>query len=286
MNQQNSEFEISGIQLRESKTQPRVSMSREIGEAQIVHTIFGKAKVRIIRKHDKMRRALWWAGVAGAAAIAAVVWQQGWFAPPAESLQSADALPAASPEAKSSVAASPAEDSLFPAASSVIGATNAPAEPAFQTLPQKLIAQQANEIRAAEKAAMSAMEQNKPAVIARQKPAANPPLPAAAQAEPVAPKAVIAKPRPAVPQPGMEGKPTAAPLAGNAMKNPAGALPPAKPMPVAPATASTATHLTQPAASSPAATVPPVAPSIKENSAPQLPPGDKTLSDPVNTSGK
>jgi hypothetical protein len=260
-------------------------MSREIGEAQIVHTIFGKAKVRIIRKHDKMRRTLWWAGVAGAAAIAAVVWQQGWFAPQqAESLQSAEALPAASPEAQSSAMASPAEGGSFPA-SAVGGAANAPAEPAFQTLPQKLIAQQANEIRAAEKAAMSGMEQNKPAVVARQKPAATPPMPAAAQSEPMTPRAVIAKPRPAVPPPGMEGKPTAAPLADNAMKNPAGVSQPAKPTPAAPAAATT-TRVTQPAASSSAAAVPTASPSIKENSAPQLPTGDKTLSDPVNTSGK
>lgn len=278
MNQQNSEFEISGIQLRESKTQPRVSMSREIGEAQIVHTIFGKAKVRIIRKHDKMRRALWWAGVAGAAAIAAVAWQQGWFAPQqTEPQQSADALPAASPEAQSSVAAS---NSLFPAASAVGGAT-APEEPVFQTLPQKLIAQQANEIRAAERAAMSAMEQNKPAVVARQRPVVTPPV---APSEPVAPKAVIARPRPVAPPPGMEVKPVAAPPVDNAVKKPTGMLPPAKPMPVAPAV--TATRVTQPVASSPAAAVPLASPVIKENAAPQLPAGEKTLSDPVNTTGK
>ena len=284
MNQQNSEFELSGIQLRESRTQPRVSMSREIGEAQIVHTIFGKAKVRIIRKHDKMHRALWWAGVAGAAAIAVVVWQQGWLAPQqAESLQSADTLPAASPEALSSVAAPPAGDSLFSAASSVGGVTNEPAEPVFQTLPQKLIAQQANAIRAAEKAAsMPVMEQNKPAIVARQKPAVTSP---AAPSEPVAPRMVVAKPRPVVTQPGMEGKPQAAPLVDNAVKKPAG-MQPAKPMAVAPATAAaSATHVTQPAANSPAATVPPAAPAIKENAAPQLPAGEKTLSAPVNTSG-
>jgi hypothetical protein len=84
----------------------------------------------------------------------------------------------------------------------------------------------------------------------------------------------------------MEAKPTAAPLAGNAMKNPTGVLQPAKPVPVAPATAATTPRVSPPAASSPAATVPPAAPSIKENAAPQLPAGDKTLSDPVNTSGK
>lgn len=282
MNQQNSEFELSGIQLRESRTQPRVSMSREIGEAQIVHTIFGKAKVRIIRKHDKMRRALWWAGAAGAAAIAAVVWQQGWFVPQqTETQQSADAVPVGTPAAQSNVAASPADNSLFPAASAVGGAT-APEEPVFQTLPQKLIAQQANEIRAAERAAMSAMDQNKPAVVARQKPVVIPP----AAPEPVAPKAVIARPRPVAPPPGIEVKPVAASPVDNAVKKPSGMLPPAKPMPVAPATAVTVTRVTQPVASSPAAAVPLAAPAIRENAAPQLPAGEKTLSDPVNTTGK
>ena len=76
---ENSQFDISGIQLRESKTQPKVSFSREIGDAQIIHTIFGRAKVRIIRKNDKLNRALLLTAAVVMTAIAAVVWQ-GWFA--------------------------------------------------------------------------------------------------------------------------------------------------------------------------------------------------------------
>jgi hypothetical protein len=291
MNQQNSEFEISGIQLRESRTQPRVSMSREIGEAQIVHPIFGKAKVRIIRKHDKMRRALWWAGVAGTAAIAAVVWQ-GWLASQQTELSlSASSLPAASPEVQSGVAAALTENLLYTAASSPVSSLpGTSAETMNLTIPQRLISQQANEIRAAEKAAaMPPVEQSKPAVV-RQRPAAVRSTPAAVQSEPVAaqPKPILDKPGlPVVPKPKVEDKTSALPpaAANNALKNQTDAPLPAKPRPSAVPAAATA-RVTQPAASSPVAVVPLAPPLIKEYAAPQLPTGDKPLSDPVNTSGK
>ncbi len=46
----------------------------DIGEATVTHTIFGNAKVRIIRRHDKRRRALWLMAT-GAMVITALAWQ-------------------------------------------------------------------------------------------------------------------------------------------------------------------------------------------------------------------
>jgi hypothetical protein len=98
--------EISGIQLRESKTQPKVSLSREIGVAEITHTIFGRAKVRIIRKHDKIRRSLMLTALVVTALLAAA-WQ-GWIvlqqsepqvsADPATTLSSSDQASVSAPD--------------------------------------------------------------------------------------------------------------------------------------------------------------------------------------------
>lgn len=79
MGTENSQFDLSGIQLHEARTQPRVSYSREIGEAQIVHTIFGKAKVRIIRKNDKRSRNMWMAAALVVVAVG-VAGLLGWYA--------------------------------------------------------------------------------------------------------------------------------------------------------------------------------------------------------------
>jgi len=84
--------DTSGIQLRDSRTQPKVSLSREIGEARIVHTIFGRAKVRIIRQEDKYRRAIWLTVLLAAVAASAAIWQE-WYAAeqtqPAQNAESA-----------------------------------------------------------------------------------------------------------------------------------------------------------------------------------------------------
>src|SRR5512145_911709 len=57
----------------------RVSYSREIGDAVVIENIFGKAKVRIVRKGDKLHRFLWSAALIGAAIAAVVAWQV-WLA--------------------------------------------------------------------------------------------------------------------------------------------------------------------------------------------------------------
>jgi hypothetical protein len=66
-----SQLDIPDRQLLPTNAQRGVNMWTDIGEARITHTIFGKAKVRIIRKHDLLLTAL----MVMATAAAAVAWQ-------------------------------------------------------------------------------------------------------------------------------------------------------------------------------------------------------------------
>lgn len=77
MSEQSSQPDLQDRQLIPARS--RVSLSQEIGEAVITHNIFGKARVRIIRKNDKLHRAMWWLALAGAGIIAAAAWQN-WVA--------------------------------------------------------------------------------------------------------------------------------------------------------------------------------------------------------------
>ena len=52
-----SQYDIPDRQLLAAKAQSSVGRRKDIGEAVITHTIFGKARVRIIREQDKIRRA-------------------------------------------------------------------------------------------------------------------------------------------------------------------------------------------------------------------------------------
>ncbi len=70
------QFYIPDRQLRASSSPPNVNVWTDIGEAKIKQTIFGKAKIQIIRKHDKKRRAWLWA-ILVVTASAAASWQ-GW----------------------------------------------------------------------------------------------------------------------------------------------------------------------------------------------------------------
>jgi hypothetical protein len=109
MNHEFEQTEISAIQLRESKTQPKVSLSREIGVAEITHTIFGKAKVRIIRKHDKIRRKLMLAALL-VAALAIAAWQSWLVSQQTEPLPGADPALALSAGAQEAAPASQSEN--------------------------------------------------------------------------------------------------------------------------------------------------------------------------------
>lgn len=108
MNHEFEQTEISAIQLRESKTQPKVSLSREIGVAEITHTIFGKAKVRIIRKHDKIRRKLMLTALL-VAALAIAAWQSWLVSQQTEPLPGADPALALSAGAQEAAPASQPE---------------------------------------------------------------------------------------------------------------------------------------------------------------------------------
>jgi len=56
MSHEINQLDIPDRQLQASTAQSKASTWTDIGEAQITYTIFGKAKVRIIRKHDNARR--------------------------------------------------------------------------------------------------------------------------------------------------------------------------------------------------------------------------------------
>ncbi len=73
-----SQFDIPGNQLLETDSQSRVGVWTDIGEAKISYTIFGKAKVRVIRKQDKIRRAALLT-VLAVTVLATAAWQ-GWIA--------------------------------------------------------------------------------------------------------------------------------------------------------------------------------------------------------------
>jgi hypothetical protein len=246
MSHENSQFDIPAIQLRESKTQPRVSLSREIGEAQITHTIFGKAKVRIIRKGDQARRILILAAIA-VAAITAAAWQ-GWFAPQqTEPERGMAPAPAASVEAQVNVPTPQPESIALPVAPPLVKSEPV-MPPATGISPpvanQEIVPQQPGNLKEAEhKTVVPARTQLKPLPI---------------------------KPKPVPAEPLMAGKPRPSAVANkDALTNRAD-IPPAVAIPA------------QPAASSPAAVVP----LGKDDITIQSPVGDKQLSDPINAPGK
>ena len=74
MVQETGQHDISDRQLMNGNSQIKASEWTEIGQAEVVHTMFGRAKVRIIRKHDKMRRALYWLALG---VMLAIAWE-GW----------------------------------------------------------------------------------------------------------------------------------------------------------------------------------------------------------------
>ena len=254
MSHENSQFEIPVIQLRESRTQPRVSLSREIGEAQITHTIFGRAKVRIIRKGDQARRYMILAAIA-VVAVAAAAWQ-GWLTPQqTEPVQSADLAPAASAVAQADAPASQPENAaaLVPAPS----VQSAPVTPPATGIGTPAVAQK-----------------NVPQYPAGLK-VAEPKLvkPVVAQ-----PKPVTDKPKPLTVEPLPASQMAPAAINKDALNNPA-----AKPLPVKrPAMPVAAT---QSAASSPAAVAPPAVPSGKEDTVAPSPLNDTQLSAPISATG-
>jgi cytoskeletal protein RodZ len=67
------QYDIPERLLRISNAQSKVIIGKDIGEAKVTLTIFGRAKVRVIRERDTKRRT--WLLVILAMAIAAAAWQ-------------------------------------------------------------------------------------------------------------------------------------------------------------------------------------------------------------------
>jgi hypothetical protein len=258
MSNEDSQFDIPVIQLRESKTQPKVSFSREIGEAQITHTIFGRAKVRIIRKGDQARRYMLLA-VLAVVAVAIAAWQGLFTSQQTEPLQSSIPLTPASSEVQASTPAFQPEYIASPAASPTMPSEPATPSPATVNTPsisQKNVPQQPPAIAVTEQKTV------KPAMIQPK------PLIAQPKAVTLQQKPVTTQPKPVPAQPLTASKPQAEPS-----KRPVAAPPATKPV-------------VQPAASSPAAVAPLAVPLVKESTTTQSPIGDKLLSDPVNVQSK
>jgi hypothetical protein len=96
-----SQYDIPDRQLLATKAQSNMGRRKDLGEAKITHTIFGKARVRIIREQDKIRRARLLMALA-VVALAAASWQ-GWIvmnrtAPPPLSTRIQVSAPAFQPE--------------------------------------------------------------------------------------------------------------------------------------------------------------------------------------------
>jgi hypothetical protein len=89
MSHEINQLDIPDRQLQASTSQSKASTWTDIGEAQITYTIFGKAKVRIIRKHDNARRTFLLTGTA-VMVLAALAWQVWFTSQQTEPQQSAD----------------------------------------------------------------------------------------------------------------------------------------------------------------------------------------------------
>lgn len=103
-----SQYDIQDRQLLGTKAQSNMRRQKDIGEAKITHTIFGKAKVRIFREQDNIRRARLLKALA-VVALGAASWQV-WIAmnrtaPPPLSTRIQVSAPAFQPEYLPAVAA-------------------------------------------------------------------------------------------------------------------------------------------------------------------------------------
>lgn len=71
-----SQFDILNRQLMASNPQPGTGKVSDIGEAKVTRTLFGRARVRVIRDQDRKRRT-WLLAVLFAAVAVATAWE-GW----------------------------------------------------------------------------------------------------------------------------------------------------------------------------------------------------------------
>ena len=241
------QLDIPDRQLLPGNAHSRASKFTEIGEAIVTHTIFGRAKVRIVHKHDKMRRILWMVALSGVAVAAAAAWQ-GWMAAQqAEPVQSAAPAPVPGTNLQESAPAPLPENIAQPPvegkpATPQTGIDDAP-------LSQKPAPQRAQALPNA------GQQQVKP-VMVQPSLAGKPQTPPAANDIPARNLADAQQP-PAAAQPKQPVPPTVA-----------------KPRVMQ--------SVTQSAASSPAAAIPLTPPLLKEDAKLQAPAGNKQAAEPVN----
>jgi hypothetical protein len=245
------QLDVSDRQLLATKAKPRVSLSREIGEAVVTHTIFGRAKVRIIRKQDQTRRAMWMTALA-VTALAAAAWQASRQNEPQ---QNAEPLPMANTKADSVLASQP-ESITVPAASPAL---NGKPKIPVQTETAQLATSQQSAPQAAPSMKVAGQlpaPQAKPAMV--QQKLVTVQSPAALATDTGAMKNAMAKPQSPKSLPPKQAAAVAKPLAQQ--------------------------PVTQPAASSPAAVMPLASPIVKEETTP--PAGGISPAEPVNPQSK
>ncbi len=229
---------------------PRVGTWTEIGEAEVAYTIFGKAKVRIIRKNDKARRTRMLLLVALAGSILAVAaWR--WVAS-----QQTEPVPA-SPDAPQAVIA-PVQVAPVTQPENVV-----PVQTAVETQPATISKPAINQ--------KPAVRQQQPGLVADEQAVAKP-APARRQ------KAAVTQ--------GEEGAAdSGTPKAPAEKTSLSRATPPSQPALPAVATPPSAKTVERPAAGN-AATASPAVPSTKE-AAPAVPPaGERQPATPVNMQSK
>ena len=238
MNHEISQLDIPDRQLLASNARP--SIWTEIGEAQITHTIFGRAKVRIIRKNDNRHRLFWFTGIA-AIVLAAAAWQGLFTSQQAEQSPGADQPPVGIKE-PASTPATQSEKNVTPVTPpEVTKELSVPiqAETDKPPIPPKSMPQQVHRPISPE-----------PKFVHPEMPRLRP--------NSVQPEPIFAQPRPVTSEPQAAVRPQMAP-ANNAIKSPITTLPAntsvAKPTgAVAPALSATK-PVAQPAASSPASVI-------------------------------
>ena len=143
MGREIGQFYIPDRNLQESSSRPNVNVWTDIGEAKINQTIFGKAKVSVIRKQDKKRRAWLWVMLA-LTAIAAASWQ-GWVtyqlrlraAPPPSLSESIKVSPPVFQSVNSPLVAAPPTPQVKPRMPPLLSPNSLPASPTKNTNPAK-----------------------------------------------------------------------------------------------------------------------------------------------------
>lgn len=137
MSHEIGQLDIPDPRLRTSSASSRAGLWTEIGEAQVTHTLFGRAKVRIIRKHDKIRRALWL--MAAVAVLVVTAWQTWLATQQAAAPQTAESAPPSGANAIEGAPLTQTEAVSVPAAEPMVQSVQlapAPTAPSLEAVAQ------------------------------------------------------------------------------------------------------------------------------------------------------